>query len=77
MTNELKIEPIDLNELEAVRGGAGYNGCVITNGQCSSGGGCFITNGKCTESGCGTKEGKCSTGGGDGDGDDDDKDDGD
>lgn len=48
MFKNLQIEPIELNELDSLKGGAdpNYNGCVICNGKCGSGG-CFITNGNC------------------------------
>lgn len=48
MDKKLQIEPIDLNELEATKGGWSYKGCIITNGKCSEGG-CGIANGKCPE----------------------------
>lgn len=47
MNKKLQIEPIDLHELEATKGGWSYNGCIIANGKCSEGG-CGIANGKCT-----------------------------
>lgn len=49
MKKKLQIEPIDLNELDSLKGGAeaGYNGCIICNGKCGEEGGCIITNGKC------------------------------
>ena len=43
----LEYEAVDLQELELIRGGGSYNGCLVTNGKCSAGGGCGITNGKC------------------------------
>jgi hypothetical protein len=48
MKNEFIVEPIQLDELESVKGGAdnGYDGCLICNGKCGDGG-CLITNGKC------------------------------
>lgn len=42
------IEPIELQELEAAKGGWSYKGCIICNGKCSEGG-CGIANGKCPE----------------------------
>ena len=48
MHKKLKIEPVDLHELESAKGGFSYNGCMITNGKCSEGG-CGIANGKCPE----------------------------
>lgn len=47
MNKQLQIEPIDLQELEAAKGGWSYKGCIIANGKCSEGG-CGIANGKCT-----------------------------
>lgn len=56
MEKNFNIERIDLQELEAIHGGAsnnadginGIKGCGLFNGQCSTEGGCGITNGKCT-----------------------------
>lgn len=48
MNKQLQIEPIDLQELEAAKGGWSYKGCIIANGKCSEGG-CGIANGKCPE----------------------------
>lgn len=48
MNKKLQIEPIDLHELEATKGGWSYKGCIITNGKCNEGG-CGIANGKCPE----------------------------
>ncbi len=48
MNKKLEIEPINLNELDSLKGGTDitYKGCAICNGKCSEGG-CGITNGKC------------------------------
>lgn len=48
MNKQLGFEPIELEELEGVLGGADSknNGCIVTNGKCSEGG-CGICNGKC------------------------------
>lgn len=48
MNKNLQIEPIELNELDSLKGGAdfSYKGCIICNGKCSEGG-CGIANGKC------------------------------
>lgn len=48
MNKKLQIEPIDLHELEMVKGGWSYKGCIIANGKCSEGG-CGIANGKCPD----------------------------
>lgn len=47
MENKFQLEPIDLSELESVRGGFSYKGCIIANGKCSGGNGCVIANGQC------------------------------
>lgn len=47
MNKQLQVEPINLQELEAAKGGWSYKGCIITNGKCSEGG-CGVANGKCT-----------------------------
>ena len=49
MKKHLKVDPIDLSELEQVKGGnlIEIKGCLIANGKCKEGG-CGIANGKCT-----------------------------
>ena len=49
MKDNIQIEPVDLCELEATKGGYNYAGCMIVNGKCSGEGGCGITNGKCKD----------------------------
>lgn len=48
MDKNLSVEPIDLQELEKVKGGfsIGFKGCLIANGKCTEGG-CGIANGNC------------------------------
>lgn len=48
MNKKLEIEPIDLQELEEVKGGLElkFHGCLIANGKCTEGG-CGICNGNC------------------------------
>lgn len=49
MEKELNIQPIDLSQLEQIKGGGDtYKGCFVANGKCSTEGGCAIVNGNCT-----------------------------
>lgn len=52
MEKHLKIDPVDLSELEQVKGGGviDIKGCLIANGKCKEGG-CGIANGKCPGTG--------------------------
>lgn len=48
MEKHQKVDPVDLSELEQVKGGGvvDIKGCLIANGKCKEGG-CGIANGKC------------------------------
>lgn len=61
MNKLLKVERLDLSELEQVKGGD--TGVTIK--------GCFFGNGKCTDKGCSSDKGNCTDG--DGEGEDDPK----